>query len=55
MAAKVYKNGRENPWDATLEEPVPLLIGMLVSDCILCPIGSQKKYEIVACIVNVWG
>ena len=55
MAAKVYKNRRENPWDATLEEPVPLLIGMLVSDCILCPIGSQKKYEIVACIVNVWG
>ena len=21
----------------------------------LCPIGSQKKYEIVACLVNVWG
>ena len=30
--AKVFKNGRESPWDATLNKPVPRLIGMLVSD-----------------------
>ena len=28
--AKVFKNVRESPWDATLNKPVPRLIGMLV-------------------------
>ena len=31
-AAKVFKYGRESPWDATLNKPVPLLIRMLVCD-----------------------
>ena len=31
-AAKVFKNGRHHPWDATVNKPVPRLIGMLVSD-----------------------
>ena len=29
---KVFKNVRDSPWDATLNKPVPRLIGMLVSD-----------------------
>ena len=30
--AKVFKNGRETAWDLTLNEPVPRLMPMLVSD-----------------------
>ena len=29
-AVKVFKNGRESVWDATLKEPVPRLIRTLV-------------------------
>ena len=46
---KCSRTGRENPWDATLKEPVPRLIRTLVCDWakkyFLCPIRSQ------ACIV----
>ena len=31
-AAKVFKNGQDRPWDATLKEPVPQLSRLLVSD-----------------------
>lgn len=31
-AAKVFKNGRDHPWDATVNKPVSRLIWMLVSD-----------------------
>lgn len=45
-AAKDFtKDGRENPWNATLNKPVPLLIRTLISDwaqeIFLCPIEGQ--------------
>ena len=47
--AKVFKNGQESPWDATLNEPVPQLIRILVCDwaqkIILCPIRGQQNFR----------
>ena len=40
--AKVFKNVRESPWDATVNKPVPRLIGMLVSDHVF----SQSELRI---------
>ena len=31
-ASKVFKNGRDYRWDATLDEPVSRLIGIIVCD-----------------------
>ena len=43
--AKVFKNGRESLWDASLNEPFLRLIRILVSDwahkMFLCPFGGQ--------------
>ena len=47
------KDGRENPWNATLTKPVPLLIQTLISDwaqeIFLCPIEGQhlSRYFLV--------
>ena len=52
-AVKVFKNGRDHPWDATVNKPVPRLIRMLVSDWaqkyLLGPIhpGSPKMENYV--------
>ena len=47
--AKVFKSGRKSPWNATLNEPVPLLIRILVCDraqkIILCPIRGQQNFR----------
>ena len=47
--AKVFKNGRTSPCDATLNEPVPRLIRILVCDwaqkIILCPIRGQQNFR----------
>ena len=44
------KDGRENPWNATLTKPVPLLIQTLISDwaqeIVLCPTVAQSKASI---------
>ena len=37
MVAKVFKNGEESPWDATLNKPVPRLIRMFVHDWFFLP------------------
>ena len=42
---KVFKNGRESPWGATLIEPVPRLIRILVSDSAQKIIGGQQFYH----------
>lgn len=39
--AKVFKDGRESSWDATLKKPVPRLIRMLVSDRFFVPKQRQ--------------
>ena len=47
--AKVFKNGRKSPRDATLNEPVPRLIRILVCDwaqkIILCHIRGQQNFR----------
>ena len=47
--AKVFKNGWKSPWDATLNEPVPRLIRILVCDwaqkIILCPIRGHQNFR----------
>ena len=40
-APKVFKNGRESLWGATLNKPVPRLIRMFVGD-FLCPTLRAK-------------
>jgi len=46
MAAKVFKNRRESPWNATLNEPVPRITRMLncdwVPNIILYPIRDLQ-------------
>ena len=47
--AKVFKNGHKSPRDATLNEPVPRLIRILVCDwaqkMILCHIRGQQNFR----------
>ena len=47
--AKVFKNGRKSPWNATLNEPVAGLTRILVCDwaqkIFLCPIRDQQNFR----------